>query len=131
MVVGLGIDLVDVARIKKAIDNDRFTQRVFTPTERQYCDKRGQGAAQSYAARFAGKEAVIKAFGTGLRGGALTDVEITNDELGAPQVKLMGHWAELAKQKNVTKIHLSLTHLADYAAAECILENLEAERVIG
>ena len=114
--------MADVARIKKAVENEKFLQRVYTATERRYCDERGNGAPQSYAARFAGKEAVAKAFGTGFRGGAWTEIEIVNDELGAPRVKLTGHWEKLAREKGVGKIHLSLTHLNDYAAAECILE---------
>ena len=69
MVTGIGMDIVEVARVDKAVARDSFVSRVFTPAEIAYCRSRGQQAGQSFAARFAGKEAVLKAFGTGLRGG--------------------------------------------------------------
>lgn len=122
MIMGIGIDLVEVDRIRRAVANERFIERVYTKTERQYCDSRGRGAVLSYAARFAGKEAVMKALGVGLSGGAFTDIEIVNDELGAPLVKLSGGFAERARVRNVTNIHISLTHVKEYAAAECIAE---------
>ena len=67
MVTGIGIDIVEVARVDKAVARDGFVNRVYTPAEIDYCRKRGQQAGQSFAARFAGKEAILKAFGTGLR----------------------------------------------------------------
>jgi len=125
MIVGIGIDMVEVERIRSAVANKHFCDKVYTANEQDYCKRRGQGAAQSYAARFAGKEAILKALGTGFRGGSFLDMEIFHDELGAPQVILSGHVAETAKEKGVTKIHLSLTHLKEYAAAECIMEATE------
>ena len=95
MVTGIGMDIVEVARVDKAVARDSFVSRVFTPAEIAYCRSRGQQAGQSFAARFAGKEAVLKAFGTGLRGGSLTEIEILPDDLGCPQC------AEQRRSKNL------------------------------
>lgn len=122
MLVGIGTDIVEVARMAKAVDSQHFQQRVFTAREVEYCQSRGKQAAQSFAARFAAKEAVLKAFGTGLRGGSLLEIEVFNDELGCPQVNLQGFWAVMAKEKNVGKVWLSLTHTKEYAAAQCVME---------
>ncbi len=122
LLAGIGIDIVEVARMAKAIDSEHFKKRVFTEREIEYCLGHGKQAAQSFAARFAAKEAVMKAFGTGLRGGTLQELEVFNDALGCPQVTLMGYWAALADQKNITKVWLSLTHTREYAAAQCVLE---------
>ena len=122
MLVGIGTDIVEVARMAKAVESQHFQQRVFTAREVEYCQSRGKQAAQSFAARFAAKEAVLKAFGTGLRGGSLLEIEVVNDELGCPQVNLQGFWAAMAKEKNVSKVWLSLTHTKEYAAAQCVME---------
>lgn len=116
------MDMVEVARVKRAVASEHFVSRVFTVAEAEYCKSRGQQAAQSYAARFAAKEAVMKAFGTGLRGGKLTDIEVIPDELGCPQVQLTGYFAELAQKKGVKRIWLSLTHTKEYGAAQCVME---------
>lgn len=121
MIIGIGIDIIEISRIRKAVDKPAFVRRVFTPAETAYCESRGAQAAASYAARFAGKEAVLKAFGTGLRDGTLQDISITPDELGCPHVTLQGVFKELAEEKGVTKIHISLTHAQEYAAAQVIL----------
>lgn len=121
MILGTGIDIIEVARITKAIGRSSFIKRVFTLQEQAYCEGRGVQSAQSYAARFAGKEAVLKAFGTGLRGGLLTDIEILPDALGCPGVTLYGYFAAAEQQKQVTSIHISLTHTRQYAAAQVIL----------
>lgn len=116
------MDMVEVDRVKRAIASEHFVSRVFTAAEIAYCESRGKQAAQSFAARFAAKEAVLKAFGTGLRGGKLTDIEVLPDELGCPQVQLTGYFAELAREKGVKKIWLSLTHTKEYGAAQCVME---------
>lgn len=125
MVIGIGTDIVDIARVEKAVQSGRFRDRVYTVREQEYCDSRGRQAAASYAARFSGKEAVLKAFGTGLRGGSLLDVEILPDELGCPRVRLHGYYEELAVKSGVSRIHLSLSHAKEYATAQCVLEGLE------
>ncbi len=121
MVVGLGTDIIEICRVKKAIENSRFLQRVFTDRERAYCESRGAQKASSYAARWAGKEAVLKAFGTGLREGSLLDIEILPDSLGCPQVFLSGIFSKLAMERQVTGIFVSLSHAREYAVAQCIL----------
>lgn len=122
MITGIGMDIVEVSRIKKAISSEHFVKRVFTVAEIDYCRSRGQQAAQSFAARFAAKEAILKAFGTGLRGGRLTDMEILPDDLGCPRAKLTGYFADLAQEKGIKNIWLSLTHTKEYGAAQCVME---------
>jgi holo-[acyl-carrier protein] synthase len=117
---GMGIDLVEVSRIKKALERwgERFTHRVFTSEERDYC-RRKAFPEQSFAARFAAKEAVLKAIGTGHSGGIKwTDVEVVNDPRGKPGVRLRKKITELLGDK---KILLSITHTKDLAMAQAFL----------
>ena len=125
LILGTGTDIVEVGRIRKALANSRFIERVYTEAERNYCDGRGSQRAESYAARFSGKEAILKAFGTGLRGGSLLELEILPDELGCPQVRLSGYSAGLAAEHKVTKVWLSLSHTREYATAQCVMEGKE------
>src|ERR671921_1986026 len=92
MIVSIGIDIIEVARIREVLlRTPRFTERVFTQAEREYCDARGVVAAQHYAARFAAKEAALKALQTGWRGGiSWQDVEISARESGAPYLIFKG-----------------------------------------
>lgn len=122
MITGIGMDIVEVSRVRKAVEQEHFVQRVFTPAEIEYCRSRGQQAVQSFAARFAAKEAIVKAFGTGLRGGRLIDMEILPDDLGCPKARLTGYFADLAREKGVKNILLSLTHTKEYGAAQCVME---------
>ena len=122
MIIGTGIDIIEISRIKDAIIRQSFVHRVFTKCEQEYCESKGVQKAASYAARFAGKEAVMKAFGTGLAGGTLQDIEIFLNDKGCPHVQLTGQFAKLARQMGVTTIHISLTHAREYAAAQAILE---------
>lgn len=131
MIWGLGTDIVEIGRMEKAIRKMSFLARVFTQAERAYCDGRGAGRAASYAARWAGKEAALKAFGTGLRCGTLLDIEIVPDALGAPEIHLSGFFAALAKERGVQRIHLSLSHTREYAVAQCILEGEQHEDRFG
>ena len=121
VIIGLGVDIVEISRMKKALENPRFIQRVFTEGEQVYCRSRGASAAASFAARWAGKEAVLKAFGTGLRQGQLRELEILPDELGCPQLRLWGYFAELASQRGIDSMLISLSHAREYAIAQCIL----------
>ena len=128
MVVGIGIDLVEIHRMKKAIERPLFVQRVFTPAEQAYCDSRGRQNAASYAARFAAKEAVMKALGTGLSGGGTCqDVEVLPDEQGKPVMTLSGYFGQLSRKMDVTRIHVSLSHAQEYAAAQVLLWRGEVE----
>ena len=122
MIVGLGTDIIEISRVHKALENTRFAERVFTEREREYCNSRGAQRDASYAVRFAGKEAVLKAFGTGLRGGSLLEIEILPDTLGCPQVALHGYHAQLAKDHGVGRICISLSHAREYGVAQCIFE---------
>ena len=122
MILGIGIDIVEVDRIGAAIARTAFQERVYTPAEREYCDSRGAQRPASYAARFAAKEAVMKALGTGLRGGTWQDIEILLNELGRPEVRLRGYFAARAAELAVSKVHVSLSHTRDYAAAQAVAE---------
>ena len=122
MILGIGSDIIHIPRVARAIENERFLQRVYTARECAYAKSRGRGMAASLAARFAGKEAVLKAFGTGLRDGKLTDVEILPDALGAPQVRLSGYLAGRAEEMAIDRVWITLSHERDYATAYCILE---------
>ena len=122
MVVGIGIDLVEIHRMKKAIESSAFVQRVFTTAEQTYCNGRGRQGAASYAARFAAKEAVMKALGTGMAGGGTwQDIEVLPDDRGKPVMNLTGVFGQLARDLGVTKIHVSLSHAQDYATAQVLL----------
>ena len=101
----------------------RFRERVFTPSERDYCDARGAAAAQHYAARFAAKEAALKALGTGWSGGVgWRDVEVANDAAGRPELVFRGAALELLRRSGATCAHLSLSHTSEHAVAQVILE---------
>lgn len=123
MIVGIGCDIIEIERIARAIKSESFIRRVFTAEEAAYCQRRGQQAAASFAARFAAKEAVLKALGTGLREGSLQEIAVDNDELGKPLVQLSGHFAMLAKQLGVKNIQISLSHSRELATAYVIMED--------
>lgn len=117
----LGTDIVEVNRIKAAIENsnnDRFLARVFTDNEVGYCESKSASKYQSYAARFAGKEAVSKAFGTGIGKNALfNEIEILNDQLGKPFVTLHGSAKKYYDSLNASGISITLSHCKEYAVA--------------
>jgi len=119
MIIGVGIDIIEIERVKKAVSKNHFKASVFTEHEQSYCESRGKNSAASYAARFAAKEAFFKAMGTGIFT-KLTDVEIINDERGAPHINLRGR----AKEKISAKISVSLSHSKEFATAICIIENI-------
>lgn len=123
MIVGIGCDIIEIERIARAIKSESFIRRVFTAEEAAYCQRRGQQAASSFAARFAAKEAVLKALGTGLREGSLQEIAVDNDVLGKPLVQLSGHFAMLAKQLGVKNIQISLSHSRELATAYVIMED--------
>lgn len=122
MIIGIGCDLAEVSRIKRALGMKGFAARVFTQCEQDYCMARGAQAYASFAARFAAKEAFLKAVGTGLRGGRLTEIEVINDALGRPQLVLYGYFKDYAKGLGTEKIHLTLSHTKELAMAQVILE---------
>ena len=121
MIIGLGTDIIEIERVRKAISKNHFRENVFTTAEQIYCDGRGKSSVASYAARFAAKEAFFKATGRGIFT-ALTDVEILNNTRGAPKINLRGKAKSFAESLNVKNISLSLSHSRDFAIATCILE---------
>jgi holo-[acyl-carrier protein] synthase len=123
MILGTGIDMLRVERMERALDRwgDRILHRVFTREEAAYCERRKR-KAQSYAGRFAAKEAVMKALGTGWRGGVrFRDIEVVRRG-GPPTIELHGLVADLARERGVRRLHLSLTHEGGYSMAQVILE---------
>ncbi|MGE9271125.1 MAG: holo-ACP synthase [Verrucomicrobiales bacterium] len=122
MIFGIGIDVVEIERIGALLDRyeDRFAEKVFTKSERDYCWSQ-RDSRPHFAARFAAKEAVAKAFGTGV-GKDLnwTDMEISRDDLGAPKLRLMGAGAAFAESRGIRQVMISLTHAKAYAAANAV-----------
>lgn len=101
----------------------RFVERVFTSAERDYCDAKGAAAAQSYAGRFAAKEAFLKAIKTGWRGKITWhDIEVVNDSEGVPTLNVTGEAARILVERDAEHVHLSISHTAEHAVAQVILE---------
>ena len=123
MVIGVGCDIIEIERVQKAVAREAFAKRVYADCEIAYCNARGKQAAASFAARFAAKEAVLKALGTGLRGGSLTEIVVTNDALGQPQVELFGYHLALAKAKGAVRFNISLSHNQSMAMAYVVMED--------
>ena len=127
MIVGTGIDLAEIERIQKTIDRfgQRFLDRVYTAAEQEYC-LRKRRSAESFAARFAAKEAGAKALGTGIsRGVTWTEIEVVREASGRPSLKFHGRAAEMAQRLGVRNAALSLTHSNDTAMASVVLEGRE------
>ncbi len=126
-IAGIGVDLVEVARIESSITRlgEAFLERVFTADERAYCEKMS-APGPHFAARFAAKEAVSKAFGTGIGAGfGFRDIEVQRRENGAPLILLHAGASELAKRLGIIRIHLSLTHTDHQAVAYVIAEKCD------
>lgn len=123
MIFGVGTDIISVARIQRAIEkNDRFTERLFTPAEIAYCESRAN-KYQSYAARFAAKEAVMKAIGTGWDGVInWLDIEVCSDPQGKPGIVVHNATRIYLELNHVSSIQLSLSHEQEYAVAFVVLE---------
>lgn len=116
-VVGLGTDLVEIPRFRRALERRaRFAERLFSDAEREYA-LRSVNPAPRLAARFAAKEAVMKALGVGLGAFALRDVEVVRRPSGAPELELRGRASELASRRGVRGWHLSMTHTDSMAMA--------------
>lgn len=126
MIVGIGTDIVEVERIQKILEksfSEKFCEKVFTESEIAYCQKQAN-SFECYAARFAAKEAFLKALGTGLRYDfQFTHIDVQKNEEGKPFIVLSGTLKEYCEQKNIKKIHLSLTHIPKYAQAFVIVED--------
>lgn len=121
-VVGIGVDLCEVDRIEKAIAKERFVSRIYTDAEWAYIQQKGVSRAQSAAAIYAAKEAVVKALGTGIAKGVFLDqIEVTHDELGAPGVRLSGAAGARMDELGAKKALLTLSHEGNMAIAFCVL----------
>ncbi|MCP4217023.1 MAG: holo-ACP synthase, partial [bacterium] len=123
MIKGMGVDIIDVPRIKKMVDKGRrFFDGIFTPLEIEYSEARHKKEIH-FAARFAAKEAFFKAMGTGWRDGMKwTDIEVENDELGKPHIRISGKTLEKFNSKGCSTINLSISHTKEYAVAFVIVE---------
>jgi holo-[acyl-carrier protein] synthase len=125
LIVGLGVDIAEVPRIKAAIERhgEPFLRRIFTPSEVEYCE-RFKNKFERYAGRFAAKEATMKALGTGWRRGIRwVDLEVIREQSGRPTIALAGEAAKIAAQLGVKRISLSITHTEAQALAQVIFEN--------
>ncbi len=124
MIFGTGTDIVEVARIEKsAMRTPAFLDKLFTKDEQEYCEAQKAGKFQSYAARFAAKEAFFKALGTGYRYGmAFKEIEVKNDKLGKPEITVHGKVKDFVSEQKITNIHLSLSHVKEMALAFVVLE---------
>lgn len=130
MIAGLGVDIVEIDRMRSALErHPRMKERLFSEEERTYCENRNRPEIH-YAMRFAAKEAVLKALGTGFSGMRFRDVEVVRDERGRPVPRLAGRAAEVAEEAGVVEMHLSLsfTHANAVASAVAITEAMRPPR---
>ena len=118
MIIGVGTDLIEIERVKKACEKEAFLSRVYTEEER----RQAGGKASRLAGNFAVKEAVSKVFGTGFRSFELKDIEVLRDELGKPYVKLYRGAGDLAKALQIRQIHVSITNTEQQAMAFAVGE---------
>jgi holo-[acyl-carrier protein] synthase len=128
MIVGVGVDMVEVERIQKALEDSRigkrFRERVFTENEIHYCEKKRHGRYESYAGRFAAKEAVMKALGRGW-GARVSwlDIEVVRARSGKPEIVLHDKTARLAEEVGIRRWSLSITHTAQHGLAYVIAQS--------
>lgn len=124
-VIGVGVDVLEIARMRSALARTpSLAQRLFTDAERATCtSRRGDVRVSGLAARFAAKEAVAKALGTGLRGFSFRDIEVCSDPLGKPEVVLHNGAADLADRLGVARVHVSLSTSAELALAHVVAED--------
>lgn len=124
MILGIGTDLFEVDRMRKAIEKQTsFVDGVFTIHEINYCNQ-FKNSTERFAARYAAKEALLKALGTGWRNGiTFLDIDITNDKLGKPSITLTGKAKQIADKLKVTNIHVSMSHTKTLANAFVIINN--------
>ena len=128
MIVAIGIDLIEISRIEESLSKPgtRLRDRVFTPSEIAYCESRAARFA-SYAARFAAKEAAMKALGTGwAKGIGWQEIEVISDKAGAPSLRLSGSALERFQSLGARTAHVSLSHSQDLAIAQVVFESGES-----
>jgi holo-[acyl-carrier protein] synthase len=121
-IFGVGTDIIEVKRIKSAIKNNSgFLSRVYTEGEIEYCDKKNKGKYQSFAARFAAKEAVAKSLAEGVsRNISLSEIELANMDTGAPFIRLYGKTRQFSKQLGIKEIKISVSATENFAVAYAI-----------
>jgi holo-[acyl-carrier protein] synthase len=125
MIVGLGVDIAEVERVKAAIERhgETFLRRIYTAQEREYCEQ-FRNKFERYAGRFAAKEAAMKALGTGWRRGVRwADLEVVREQSGRPTMALSGEAGKIAAELGVRRISLSITHTETQALAQVIFES--------
>jgi holo-[acyl-carrier protein] synthase len=125
MIVGSGIDIVEIGRIQQSMDRHgkRFLDRVFTAAEQAYCLSK-RNSAESLAARFAAKEAGAKALGTGISYGvSWLEIEVVREPSGRPTLRFQGRAAQVAERLGVARAAVSITHTANLAMASVVIEN--------
>ncbi|MGE5330054.1 MAG: holo-ACP synthase [Deltaproteobacteria bacterium] len=132
MDLACGVDIIEIERVKRAIERDegRFLNKVFTAEEVKYCSKASLAKYQHFAARFAAKEAVAKALGLGLAGGViLNEIEVVKDEKGKPSIVLYGSTKKIAEDMGISSWSLSLSHCKEYAIANvvCSIKTTQGE----
>lgn len=131
MIIGIGTDIIEIKRIECALErNSSFINKLFTENEVDYLKSRKM-RPESVAGRFAAKEAVSKALGTGIRGFEFKDIEIDKNTLGKPIVSLRGEAKKLGEKLGNYKIHLSISHSKENAIAYAVLEVIEDENCYG
>lgn len=123
MIKGTGADIIAIERIKKAITKDsKFTEKIFSSEEEEYCNSKLKKEIH-FAGRFAAKEAFFKALGTGWRDGMKwTEINVVNDDLGKPEIRITGKTLEIFKEKGMKTINLSISHTKEFAVAFVIIE---------
>ncbi|MHC4870761.1 MAG: holo-ACP synthase [Planctomycetota bacterium] len=129
MIIGTGVDIVEVARINQSIEKygDKFLQKTFTQSEIDYCSNTAN-STERFAARFAAKEAAMKALGTGWQEGVgFLSIEVLKNDLGAPSLRFHGRAEEIIKEKNCSGSFVSYSHIKAYAVAQVVLEGSNVE----
>ncbi len=129
-IVGIGVDVCEIGRLRRALVRAGFRQRVFSESEARYCNRRAHPEIH-FAARFAAKEAFFKALGTGWSGGiGWRDVSVRARRAGGPTLRVDGAAARASKALGVSRSHLSLSHSGEYAVAVVVLEAADKPRAV-
>ncbi|MCL2763809.1 MAG: holo-ACP synthase [Treponema sp.] len=124
MITGIGVDIVQIERMERWLQNEKLLERYFHSEEVALANSRGKSAAMALAARFAAKEAFGKALGTGLSQIALKDIIVINNENGKPNLQLTGTAQEAFEKSGANKVHISLSHEKENAIAMIVLEGV-------
>lgn len=127
MIIGCGIDLVNIDRLKSIIKkwDVRFLKRVYTEQEISYCENKNKNCYQSYAGFFAAKEAWVKALGTGFRNIHWKEIEVRKNDLGQPVIHLSERLTKIAKKRKMNCTHLSISHTKHLAIAQVTIESTD------